>query len=86
MASHMKTTVHIPDPLLARAKQLASREGTTLAALVEEGLRSVVKARSARQKEPFELRDASVGGHGLNPEFQGSWDAVRDAIYEERGG
>jgi hypothetical protein len=86
MARHMITTVRIPDPLLARARQLASREGTTLAALVEEGLRSVVKARSARQEKPFVLRDASVGGQGLNPEFQGSWDAVRSAIYEERGG
>ena len=86
MASHMKTTVHIPDPLLARAKRLASREGTTLAALVEEGLRSVVKARAGRRKKPFELRDASVGGQGLSPEFHGSWDAVRNAIYEDRGG
>ena len=82
MAKQMRTTVHIPDLLLARARQLASREGTTLAALVEEGLRNVIKTRSASQKKSFELRDASVDGQGLNPEFQGSWDGVRSAIYK----
>jgi hypothetical protein len=82
----MKTTVQIPDGLIARAKALARREGTTLAALVEEGLRTVVKARDVRSGAAFVLRDASVGGEGMNPEFERGWDAVRAAIYEERGG
>jgi len=86
MASHMKTTVQIPDSLLARAKAVARRDRTTLAALVEEGLRSVVRARTAPRDKPFVLRDASVGGRGMSPEYQDRWDAVRDAIYEGRGG
>jgi len=82
----MKTTVQLPDSLLSRAKALAQREGTTLAALVEEGLRRVVQARSSPSERPFVLRDASVGGTGMSPEFKDRWDAVRDVIYEGRGG
>ena len=86
MASHMKTTVQIPDSLLTRAKAIARRDGTTLAALVEEGLRGVVRVRTESAARPFVLRDASVGGRGLNPEFAASWDAIRTAIYEGHGG
>lgn len=86
MVSHMKTTVQLPDSLLTRAKAIALREKTTLAALVEEGLRAVVQARSAQNEKPFVLRDASVGGNGMSPEFKDRWDAVRSAIYEGRGG
>jgi len=35
----MKTTIDIADPLLDEARKLAAREGTTLRALVERGLR-----------------------------------------------
>jgi hypothetical protein len=86
MVTHMKTTVQLPDSLLARAKAVARRDGTTLAALVEEGLRNVVRARSAEGEKPFVLRDASVGGKGMSPEYKDRWDAIRDAIYEGRGG
>jgi hypothetical protein len=34
----MKTTVEISDSLLREARKLARREGTTLRALVEQGL------------------------------------------------
>jgi hypothetical protein len=82
----MKTTVQIPDSLLVRAKVIARREKTTLAALVTEGLRSVVEARTAPSGRRFKLRDASFGGKGMNPEFASGWDAVRAAVYEGRGG
>lgn len=85
MVSHMKTTVQIPDPLLARAKVVARESGTTLAALVEEGLRHVVDERR-RKRRAFKLRDVSVSGRGPNPEYSGGWDAIRSAIYEDRGG
>lgn len=84
MVSHMKTTVQIPDPLLASAKEVARRDGTTLAALVEEGLRKVVGERG-RHGKPFKLEDRSVGGKGMNPEYTAGWDALRDAIYQGRG-
>lgn len=84
MASHMKTTIQIAEPLLAEAKCLASREKTTVRALVEEGLRRVLEDRQGRK--PFKLRDKSVKGKGLSREFaDGSWAKIRDAIYEGRG-
>lgn len=50
----MKTTVEIPDSLLEQARSLAQKEGTTIRALVEEGLRKVV---DDRRKRKFRLRD-----------------------------
>jgi Arc/MetJ family transcription regulator len=81
----MKTTVHISDALLAEAQAIAAREKTTLKALVNEGLQRVVKERG--EAKPFKLKDASVGGQGLNPELEGaSWETIRDLAYEGRGG
>lgn len=80
-----KTTVDIPESLLAEAKEVAAREGTTLRALVESGLRAVIDRR-LRADATFRLRDASVDGEGLQPEFRGAgWDRIRDAAYEDRG-
>ena len=80
MSSHMKTTVHIADALLAEAQAIAAREKTTLKALIGEGLQKVVKARA--EAKPFKLKDCSFGGQGLTPEFQNAgWDEVRDEIY-----
>lgn len=82
----MKTTVEIADPLLDEARRIATRDGDSLRSLVEQGLRKVVAERRARVK-PFKLRDASVRGEGLQPEFAGaSWEQMRAAIYEGHGG
>jgi len=81
-----KTTIELPESLLAEAKELAAREGTTLRALVESGLRLVV-GRERRRGELFRLKDASVDGNGLQPEFRdATWEQIRDAAYEGRGG
>jgi hypothetical protein len=81
----MKTTLEIADPLLEQARKIAARDGETLRSLVEQGLRKVVAERNAKSK-PFKLRDGSVRGEGLQPEFQNaSWDQIRDLIYEGRG-
>jgi hypothetical protein len=80
----MKTTVEIPDALLAAARKVAAKNRTTVRALIEEGLRRVVEARRAGGR--FKLRDRSWGSGGLRPEFQGaSWEQIRDASYEGRG-
>jgi hypothetical protein len=80
----MKTTVDIPEPLLAEARSRASQDGTTLRALVEEGLRRVLEERETRRR--FALRDASVGGNGLQPSYRGTdWDEIRAAAYSGRG-
>ncbi len=80
----MKTTVEIPDALLDEARTAASRERTTVRALIEEGLRHVLQSR--RRRAAFRLRCASFKGHGLQPHVaEGSWERLRDLIYEGRG-
>ncbi len=82
----MKTTLEIADPLLDEARRIAARDGETLRSLVEQGLRKVVAERRSRAKQ-FRLRDASVDGEGLQPEFlNASWERMRELIYEGRGG
>jgi Arc/MetJ family transcription regulator len=85
MGTHMKTTIEIADALLADAKQLAVREGVTVRALVEAGLRRVLEER--RRRAPgFRLRKASFKGRGLQSELQGaSFDRLRELAYEGRG-
>lgn len=81
----MKTTIEISDSLAREARALAARDKTTLRALVEAGLREVLKAR--RRGHGFRMRDASFGGRGLQPEFAaGGWERMRDVAYEGRGG
>jgi len=81
----MKTTIEISDPLLRAARQAARRDGTTVRALVEQGLRLALEAR--RKATAFCLRDASVDGHGLQPGAEGlSWDALRALAYGDREG
>ena len=83
MVAHMKTTVDLPDELLRQAQQIARAEGTTLRSVLEEGLRAVIARHHGAQR--FELRDASVPGRGLQPEFAGAdWARIRDASYGYR--
>lgn len=85
MGTHMKTTIEISEPLLNQARRLATRQGTTLRALVEEGLRKVVAEK--RRPEGFRLRRASFRGEGLQPEVAGTgWDRLREMAYEGHGG
>lgn len=84
MGRWMKTTVEISKALLKLAKAVATREETTLRALIEEGLRLALARR--QNGAPFVLTDASVPGQGLQPGItDGDWTAVRDAIYSGRG-
>ncbi len=80
----MKTTVEITDTLLSEAKKVAERDATTLRELIEAGLRREIARR--RKPKRFKMRDCSVHGEGLQPEFQGaSWEKIRNAIYEGHG-
>jgi len=80
----VKITVEIPDSLLKNARALSRRERTTLRALIEEGLRRILA--EGRKSGRFRLRDATFRGKGLHPHVQpGTWQQVRDAIYEGRG-
>lgn len=81
MATHMKTTIEIADPILDQARTIAARDGTTVRALVETGLRHVVAERQGHYAV-FKLRDASFDGDGIAPELSdASWETIRDLAY-----
>jgi hypothetical protein len=85
MLRHMRTSIELSDGLLTRAKRLAQRRGTTLRALVEEGLRRVVSEHE--QTPSFRLDDASFGEGGLVEGLtEGDWERLRELTYEGRGG
>jgi hypothetical protein len=78
----VKTTIDIADELLKRSQQLAKREGSTLRAVLEEGLRLVLKDRRAPASRPF--RFPTFGKGGLNAEFhEADWEKIRTTIYNE---
>jgi hypothetical protein len=79
-----KTTVELSDGLLRDAKRVALTERTTVRALIEQGLRLVVRDRLRRGG--FSLRKASFAGDGLRSgQSLQDWSAIRDEIYAERG-
>jgi hypothetical protein len=81
----MKTTVEIADGLLDEARRVANREGTTVRALIEEGLRAALHRRR-REGEAFRLRLVTFRGDGLQPFAQeGGWERLRDLAYDGRG-
>jgi Bacterial antitoxin of type II TA system, VapB len=76
----MKTTLDISDPLLRDVRRIATREGTTLRALVEQGLRHVVEVK--KRRAPFRLRQVTFRGRGLRPELrEAGWERIRDRAY-----
>ena len=80
----MKTTIEISTDLMERTRRVASREGSTLKALVEEGLHLVLRARE--RKPPTLLRVKPFKGDGLTAGFQNAgWEQIRDEIYRGRG-
>lgn len=80
----MKTTIELPDTLLAQVRRYADARNMTMKAVVELGLRQVL---SEKKTQPaFRLRKASFKGNGLQKEFQAAgWDAIRAAAYENHG-
>ncbi|MBM3509723.1 MAG: DUF2191 domain-containing protein [Alphaproteobacteria bacterium] len=82
-----KTTVDLAEPLLEEARRLAAREGVTLKAVIERGLRRVIADAAASGAARFRLRPASFKGKGLQPDAHGAtWAELRDRAYEGRGG
>ncbi len=82
MGTHMKTTVEIADPLLAEAKAEARRRGTTVRALIEDGLRRVI---ADPLPASYVLADCSYGTGGPTNAWLGAtWEAKLDVIYEGR--
>jgi hypothetical protein len=81
----MKTTVEIRDDLLRAAREQARRDGTTLRALVEGGLRTVLKERQAARRK-FKLKHIVFKGDGLQSGIrEGDWKRIMEIFYEGRG-
>jgi len=59
-----RTTVRLPEELLARAKRHAAAQGCTLTALIEQGLRLVLSEtrRSPIARRPLPRVSAAAGG------------------------
>jgi hypothetical protein len=80
----MKTTFDLPEPLLREAKRRAAETGTTVKALVEEGLRRAVEERGRAKR--YRLRRVTYRGRGLRRELAGApWETLRDLAYKGRG-
>ena len=81
MGTHMKTTMEISDSLLLAAKRQAARSGTTLRAVIEPGLKQILK--DAGRAPGYQPRDGRAKGKGLTREARGAgWRAVLDAANE----
>ena len=79
----MKTTVEIPDALLARARSQARKTGRPMRILIEEGLRAVLS--EGQRQTGYRLPDRSVGDpQGANPLAALAWHGLRDEIYGGR--
>jgi thiamine monophosphate kinase len=65
MVAHMKTTIDISDALFVSVKTLAQQSQTTMRALIEEGLRRILRDANANTEPAFKLKDARVYGQEL---------------------
>lgn len=67
---HMRTSLHLPDDLLKRAKNKAAADGRTLTSLVVEGLRLVLSPKpNAGQSGKRNMPRVSKAAGGLMPGF-----------------
>jgi hypothetical protein len=82
----MKTTLNLPDPIMAQARQFADQQGLTLKEVFIRALQALMVQEKAAEK-PYVMVDARVHGQGLNPEYANAdWPTLRALIYEGHGG
>lgn len=63
----MRTTIRLDEALLNRLRREASRRGTTLTALIEQGLRLVLRQPPKTSKRPRVAIPVSRAGGGTAP-------------------
>ncbi|MBA3260752.1 MAG: ribbon-helix-helix protein, CopG family [Gemmatimonadales bacterium] len=74
----MKTTLNIPDTVMAELRREAARQGRTMSELVEAALRLLLQQRSRPTDLP-PLPSLSSGGHRVDI-------ADREALYQAMEG
>jgi hypothetical protein len=82
-----RTTVRLPEELLDRARRKAAAEGTTLTALIEEGLRAVVarKPKGAAKRLLPRISKATGGTlPGIDITDSAAIQEMEDLEYVER--
>lgn len=82
----MKTSLEISDAIFKRIKAVARKRGTSVRALVEEGLRLLLEIQENRADVKPKL--LTFGGDGLTDKFQGTsltWDSIREEVYKGHG-
>ena len=62
----MRTTIDLPDDLLAQAKKFAAQSRRTLAAVIQDALREAL-ARRRRPSRPAPVKLTTFGEAGLQP-------------------
>ncbi|MFT5469093.1 MAG: hypothetical protein ACI8UO_004208 [Verrucomicrobiales bacterium] len=77
----MRTTVDIPDSLMARVKNRIHKQGTTFRTLVISALENAMEEDSPARD--FQMRDASVGssskdGPVTSDQINAAIDGIRD--------
>jgi len=86
MGTHMKTTIDISDALFASSKTLAQQQQTTLRALIEEGLRRVLRDAQTNTQPAFKLKDARVHGQEILMSDPRDWQQLEVDHLSERVG
>jgi hypothetical protein len=83
-----RTTVRLPEGLLARAKRKAAAEGRTLTSLIEDGLRLVIaeNRKGAKSKRVMPRVSAATGGPMPGVDFRdlSALQEMDDLEYVER--
>jgi len=83
-----RTTVRLPEELLARAKRKAAAEGRTLTSLIEDGLRLVVThtTKATKQKRVLPRISNETGGllPGIDLSDGSAMQEMDDLEYVER--
>ena len=81
----MRTSIDLPDELLRQARQRAAEEGTTLTALLADGLRLRLGETPRRNPRSRKLPVSRVGG-GLQPWIDPASNAsLLDAADDDSG-
>lgn len=80
----MRTTVHLPDDLLAQLRRVAAESNRTITAVVTDALRESL-ARRRRTARPPRASLTTFGGSGLQPGVDLDDTAALLDVMEDRG-